>query len=67
MLDVLHDTMFANNMQGILRNRETLWLEAQAEINESIEGRVDLSADHAIMMGLNIIAAKLRQRSGVIG
>lgn len=67
VLDVFHETIFAENMRGILRNRETLWLEASAEIHASITGRVDVSVDVAVMDGLNIIAGLIRQRGGLIG
>lgn len=66
ILDVLHDTIFADNMKGILRNREDLWANAEAEISESVEGRVNAQGDHAVMMGLDIVATKLRQRAGYI-
>jgi phage tail sheath gpL-like len=67
VLDVFHDTIFAENMRGILRNRETLWSAAYAAIHPSITGRVDVSVDVAVMDGLNIIAGLIRQRGGIIG
>jgi phage tail sheath gpL-like len=67
VLDIVHKTIFAENMKGILRNRETLWAAATAAVNANVDGRVDFENDHAIMMGLYIIAGTLRQRGGVIG
>jgi len=67
VLDIVHATIYAENMKGILRNRETLWAAATAAVNGSVDGRVDFDTDFAIMMGLYIIAGTLRQRGGVIG
>jgi len=67
VLDILRATIFGANMRGLLRNREALWASSSAAISATVEGRVNVLGDHAVMMGLDIIAAELRQHSGYIG
>ena len=67
VLDVVHDTIFSEALRGKLRNREALWASAAAEIDAVREGQVNFSVEHAVMMGLYVIAGKLRQRGGIIG
>lgn len=67
VLDVVHDTIFSEALRGKLRNRESLWASAAAEISSVRDGQVNFSVEHAVMMGLYVIAGKLRQRSGIIG
>jgi phage tail sheath gpL-like len=67
VLDVLHDVYFGEQMRGLIRNRETLWAEATAEVDASEEGRVNWNVPHAVMMGLDVIAGISRQLGGLFG
>lgn len=67
VLDVFYETLFSEQMRGVLRNRETLWEQAYAEVDATLEGQVNVSVAVAAMMGLAVIAGKIRQIGGVIG
>jgi phage tail sheath gpL-like len=67
VLDVWVETVFSEQMVGVLRNRETLVAQGLAEINSGDETRVDVTGPHAVMNGLAVVASHLRQVGGVIG
>lgn len=64
ILDRIHDVIFGERFKGKLRNREALWAEAVAEINATNYNRVDFDVSAAVMDALEVIAGKIRQRSG---
>ncbi len=66
VLDIFHDTLYAPNMKGIVRNRDETWAECEAEINANNSDRVDEVLNVAIMNALSVVASYLRQRGGTL-